>query len=43
MEGKFEGDFVCFDGWIVSKSTDVIVAAIFGVWVQKMKGQLPQS
>jgi len=43
MEGKIEGEFVCFDVWFVSKSTDVIMAELFGVWVQKMKGQHPQS
>jgi len=30
-------------GGLFQESTDVIVAVIFGEWVQKMKGQLPQT
>jgi len=42
MEGKSEGEFVCYEGWFLQDITDVIVAVFFGGLMHRMEGQLPQ-
>ena len=43
MEGKCEGGLFALMGGLLHDITDVIVVVIFGVWVHKMQGQLPQT
>ena len=42
-KAKVEESLFALRCGLFQESTDVIVAVFFGVWVQKMEGQLPQT